>query len=163
MYAIGCDYSHLPILTHLPHTFINFASSPQVLFLHSCLFVLFLWPTAFNQGHLCKRVFGTIHWSLVSSYDRKQQLPYLQKPLVQVTEGWGLWYPPLSVTNCFQVILCRPKADNHSWCEIIIAMALSCPDNGILQLAFSIFLFLWPQCSMSFRGIDINVLFRTNT
>lgn len=110
--------------------------------------------------NVCLELFSGAWWAHTKE---SNNFPTSRSHYVQVREGWGLWYPPLSVINCSQVILCRPKADNHSCCEIIIAMALSCPENGNLQLAFSIFLLLLPQCSMSFRGIDINVLFRMMT
>lgn len=54
--------------------------------------------------NLCLELFSGAWWARMKE---SNNFPTSRSHYVQVREGWGLWYPPLSVINSSQVILCR--------------------------------------------------------
>lgn len=152
----------LSLSPSVSHPYQTLFSSLWFSFPSSCLLIFVSWPTEFYKGHLNDHRYGTIQRSLVGSIVGT----YLKMMTTSSPESLSFWKG-----GSWGQILCRSTVSNHSSYEVMVGMAVPCPEDNILQpfslslvisssmifpepkvdsecsiqgWAFSCFLILWP-------------------
>lgn len=160
MYITHSTYSQLLPSPFLPPSLSALHLLP-VPFPHSHLFVLFYDPE-FHQGCLCDCGFAPIDQRVDGSLLARHTTEVSDHPSAQSIRSQQFSSSPLHAWLCPGTILCRPRAGDYSYCEIVFVIVVSrlkiifhSLSSYFLVLMFFLLPLLWYFLSLGGGGISV--------